>query len=456
MSALLHHPALCLGLLFGLLLLVNVGYFLRREWEGSHRRVDYAQIYYPTDAPTVRRWRIDGDARMMPEIVWNRTPSQWQLRVNGQPVRNLPGGAPWIDLVGPPFTGAPGQTLEGCRQEYVLRPLPEGFGPDLTFGIVPITRAFYAERGMHFPAAPTLIRTTLPTGNFRRHDVASWSDSYDYLPGESLAEAERIIREEMGIAPADAPLVRMEKIVKHLRTVWAQAGGVPKDDFRWMDPLAVYQEMRAGTGKGWCTQNALVFTFFANRAGVATRFVSGATVQDNRLVYNGHSWAESYLPEHGRWVYVDPQASIVAVFGRQGEPLNSADLFHLCRHDALDGATARIFKDFGWRDLPVEAAPGQALDVPFALVSRVARKEFNEQTIIKYRRPPAVEDVRDLYGMLLKDPTFRWTNLRRYLFEPAPAYSILPTDGNRVYATRLALFGALVLGFGAWIGALFA
>lgn len=445
MTTLFAHPAFWLALACVLLLIANLWVFLTREWEGSHRATDYARLNFPLDAPTLRRWKIDGRGRLRPDIVWSQRPARWQLLIDGQPGPVLPGNAPWIELARPDFDGAPGARLDDFRHRYVLRPLPEGSGPDLTFDITRIAGRFYRERGMHFPSDIELMNTPLPTGRFTRHPVSYWTDDYRYLGAAKLAEADRILREDMQIAGPDTPMVRMEKIIRHLRTCWLNAGGVPKDDFRWADPLRIYQELRDGTGKGWCTQNAQVYTFFANRAGVPTRYVFGATVQDNRHVYNGHSWAESYLAEAGRWTYVDPQASIIAVYGRAGQPLNSADLLQLCTHDELGGVTARIFKDWGWKDLPYEAAPGAAVNVPFNLVCRCAKNQFNLQTIIKYRRPPNVEDQRDLYGMLLRNRVYAWTNFRRYLFEPAPAYSLLPTEGARTYFVRRSLFAGLGL-----------
>ncbi len=440
----LSHPAFWLALAVVVLVAANLACFLKRDWEGSHRPVDYAQLNYPADTPTLRRWRIDGDRRLMPEIVWTRRPAQWQLLIDGQPGPILPGDAPWIELTGPVFTGATGEKLTDFRRRCVLRPLPAGSGPDLEFVITPIAREFYLERGMHFPTSLAQIHTALPVGDFRRHPVSRWTDDYRYLGAAKLAEADRIVREEIGILPDDAELVRMDKVLRHLRTCWAAAGGVPKDSYRWQDPLTIFQELRNGQGKGWCTQNAQVYTFFANRAGVPTRYVFGATVQDNRLVYNGHSWAESYLAEHGRWTFVDPGRPIIATFGRDGQPLNSADLLHLCRLNALDGVTARIIKDWDWKDLPIPAESGAVATVPFELVSRVPRQELNEQSILKYRLPPNVEDIRNIYGMLLRNPAFALTNFKRYLFEPAPAYSLLPTEGTRTYLIRRTLFAALI------------
>ena len=205
------------------------------------------------------------------------------------------------------------------------------------------------------------------------------------------------------------------------------------------------QEMSAGTGKGWCTQNAQIYVFLANRAGVPTRFVFGANTQNDVIIYTGHSWAESWVKEQGRWAYVDVTQSIFAVQDKNGQVLNSADVLHLCEHDAFEGITARIFKDWHWQKLPVEAAPLTPVTVPFSTVNWLARQEFNHQAILKYRHPPNVEDIREVYSMLLKDRTFAWVNFKRYLWDPPLAYSMLPTDGARTYRLRQGLAVALAL-----------
>jgi hypothetical protein len=105
--------------------------------------------------------------------------------------------------------------------------------------------------------------------------------------------------------------------------------------------------------------------------------------------------------------------------------------------------TANIFKDWNWKDLPYPAKPKTAVTVPFRLVDVMAMEEYNTLAILKYRSPPNVEDIREIYSMLLKDRTFAWTNFKRYLFDPPLAYSNLQTDGVRVYCVRRSLFYAL-------------
>ncbi len=236
--------------------------------------------------------------------------------------------------------------------------------------------------------------------------------------------------------------------MRYLRTKLADSGGVPKDDFRWMDPWSMCQEMINGTGKGWCTQNAQIYVFFANRAGIPTRFVFGANTQDDVIIYNGHSWAESWVKEQNRWTYVDMTQSLYGVADKHGALLNTADILDLCEHDAFDGITAMIFKDWHWKNLPVAARPFTPVKVPFASVNWLAKQEYSRQAIIKYRHPPNVEDIRGVYSMLLKNRTFAWTNFKRYLYDPPAAYSKLPTDGPHTYRVRQGLFAALVLALG--------
>jgi hypothetical protein len=449
MNELLQHPALIPGVSLLVFLCANIWVYLRREWEANHRAVDYARINYPLDAPTLRKWKMDGN-RYYPKIVWNKQPSHWQVMQNGQVIDTVSGNSPVITIAPNKFTGATDTALEDFTQKYTLRPLPTNLGPDINFSITPIEREFYATRGMDFPNDMILVTSDIPAGKFRQHSVGYWIDDYSYMGELALAEVDRIIVNEMGIKAEDADLVRMEKIVHFMRTKLIDAGGVPKNDFRWKNPLQIFQEMSQGTGKGWCTQNAQIYSLFANRAGVPTRFVYCGTVQNNQFVFDGHSWNESFLSEQKRWVYTDAQAIIVGVFDQQGRALNSADLFHLCLNGSFEGITARIFKNWLWQDLPIESSPDLAVDVPFSLVNRTAKNQATRHSIIKYRRPPNVEDVRQQHEMLLTSWTFAWANFRRYLYYYDLAYSNMPTQGETVYRLRQMLFGGL-LGSIVWL-----
>ncbi len=435
-------------------LAANLYVLFTRDWESSYLPESYATLNYPLDVPTLRQWRIAPGNVLDLDLVWNRTPEQWQLLVDGKPTRTMPGNAPRIHIAGPIFDGSLPGSLDDFNHAYTLRPLPAGTGPDLTFSINTIAAEFYRKNGMQRPNDIYLVKTDLPVGRFKRLPLSYWVDDYQYVGVAQLAAADRVVREVIGVTDADDTLTRIAKVVRYVRTQLVNAGGVPKDDFRWMDPWSMCQEMIAGTGKGWCTQNAQIYTFFANRAGIPTRFVFGSNTQDDAIVYNGHSWAESWVKEQNRWSYVDMTREIFGVADRHGNLLNTADILHLCDHDAFDGITARIYKDWHWQGLAVEAPPLTPVTVPFSAVNAVAKIEYTRQSIIKYRHPPTVEDLREMYSMLLKDRTFAWTNLKRYLYDPPAAYALFPTDGPRTYCIRQSLFAALVLSLGLLVVAL--
>ncbi len=437
-----------LSLLCLIVLAANLYVFFKRDWESSYLPQSYASLYYPLDMPTLREWTVEKGNVLRLDLAWNREPERWQLLVDGQPGQVMPGSAPRIYVAGPIFDGSSSKALEDFRHTYTLKPLPAGFGPDLSFTVNEISAEFYRKSGMQFANDIYLVQTDVPVGKFERKPLSYWADDYAYVGADRLAAADRVVREDMGVTEADDTLTRIAKVMRYLRTKLADSGGVPKDDFRWMDPWSMCQEMINGTGKGWCTQNAQIYVFFANRAGIPTRFVFGANTQDDVIIYNGHSWAESWVKEQNRWTYVDMTQSLYGVADKHGALLNTADILDLCEHDAFDGITAMIFKDWHWKNLPVAARPFTPVKVPFASVNWLAKQEYSRQAIIKYRHPPNVEDIRGVYSMLLKNRTFAWTNFKRYLYDPPAAYSKLPTDGPHTYRVRQGLFAALVLALG--------
>lgn len=434
------------------LLVANLWLFLTRGWEDSFYPTDYASLYYPLDAPGVRAWVVEKGNVLRLELVWSKTPVSWEVLINGKLVQTIPSGGPLrIKVPEPNYDGKNTAPLSEFKQRCTLRPLPVGIGPELEFTIYGLSTELYRRAGMSWQKdVAYLVYTDLPTGKFTRLPVSYWMDDCSHMDSAALAAADRVVREDMGVTDSDDTLTRMEKVARHLRLKLVNAGGIPKNDLRWINPWQLWLEMTGGTGKGWCTQHAQLFTFFANRAGVPTRFVFGANTADrSRIVHTGHSWCESWVKEQNRWAFVDESQAIVCVKGKNGALLNTADILHLCEHEAFGGITARVYaadgrltalKDWAALNINAEADASGFATIPFEHISALYRQEFGRQAIIKYRRPPNVEDVREVYSMLLKNWTFAWVNFDRYLFSPPPAYSLLPTDGRRTYCVRQSLF----------------
>ncbi len=412
---------------------LNLHEFLTREWESSYYPVSYATLYFPLDIPTIRKWEMPQRNKIRLDLAWTGEMKEWRVLTDGGKVQTATGMSPefWID------------TTFSELHTYTLIPVPREASLPVEVSIRFYGREFYGSLGMAHPDV-YVVRPTVPCGEFDQYTVADWTDDYGYVGKKELAEADRIVREDVGIRETDPTLVRMEKLVRYLRTTLKSAGGVPKDDERWEDSWVLYNELVKGTGKGWCTQHAQSWVFWANRAGIPTRFVFNARTQDNTIAYSGHSFGESYIREQGRWAYTDLTQGQCYITDREGKVLNTAELMQLNQHNAFDSTYARLYVDWQWQKHPGITGTDTVETVPFTACNDLFRVEFPVNSILKYRRPPNVEDVRDIYTGFLKDRTFLLGNLERYIFKPQLAYSFYPTEGEHTYFIRRLLFYSLL------------
>jgi hypothetical protein len=431
------------GMLFFVIVCANLYMFFTREWESSYFPTTYATLYYPLDLPTVRTWELVDRHRIRLHLACTHDVEEWKVLTDGANAQTARGMKPEFLI----------DTTFSVLHTYRLVPVPETAAPAVEISIRFYSKEFYGSLGMKHDDV-YVVRANVPCGDFQQFSVADWTDNYRYVGEEGLAEARRILKEEIGVRDTDSTFARMDKLVRYLRKKLKGSGGVPKDDERWMNPWVLYNEMVAGTGKGWCTQNAQIWVFWANQAGIPTRFVFNARTQDNTIVYTGHAFAESYVREQNRWAYADLSQGQAYVMNKRGEVLNTAELFQLNQQNAFDSTFARIYIDQTWEKLPGVPGMDTVVTMPFAMCNGVVRNEFTAHSIFKYRQPPNVEDVREIYTGFFKDRTFLVGNLERYLFKPQLAYAFYPTEGGTTYFLRRLLFGCLLASFLLWAGAL--
>jgi len=427
---------------FLLAVIANLYLFFSREWESSFAPTSYATLYYPLDIPTIRKWKLPSRDTIQLHLAYTHTIAEWKILTDGGKPQAGHGMQPAFRI----------DTTFSQLHTYTLIPVPEHYCPAIEIGIRFYSKEFYGSLGMQHDDV-YIVRANVPCGEFEQYTVGDWVDDYRYVGEKGLADAGSILRDEVGVHVTDPTFTKMEKLVPYLRKKLKGSVGIPKDDERWMNPWLLYNEMITGTGKGWCTQNAQVYVFWANQAGIPTRFVFGARTQDNTIVFTGHAFAESYIREQNRWAYVDLSQGQIYITNKQGEVLSTADLFHLNQHNAFDSTLARIYVDQTWEKLPGVSRTDTVMSVPFPLCNALVREEFTAHSIFKYRRPPNVEDVREIYTGFFKDWTFLAGNLERYLFKPQLAYSFYPTEGGQTYLLRRALFLGLLAAFLLWIGA---
>lgn len=420
-----------LGLLCLLLLAANLTHFLTRSWEASFYQTSYSTIYIPTDIPVVRDW-VEVEGGIEGVMNWSQSPDGWVI---------LQDDKPYSENVGPnPFF--PEVVDDISKHTYTAIAQPEGMAPPLKFIIQFLPRAYWDDVGLPRPSS-YIIATDEINADFEQYPVSEWVDDYSYMDQTDLELVAGILTDEVEILETDTSLEKLEKLSIHLRdTLGTRCRGVPDHDDRWRTPLQIYQGMRDGTGKGWCTQQAQMFVFFANRAGLSSRIVVGAVTKGNNFIHTGHSWAETWIPEQGRWAWSDPSYALIYATDNQGRVLNSVELSELKKHAAWDGVSARIYKDWGWPEIAGEHSTPVTTDFP--LVGDVIQRQFVTSAIYKWRRPPNVEDLRYDYTLLLKNREFFWGNLERYYFNPPLAYADYPTDGNQTYFIRHLLLWSFV------------
>lgn len=434
-------PRILAATLFVVLLALNLYVFFTREWESSYYPSSYATLYYPLDVPTIQEWKVVGRDRLQLDVACGANVKNWNVMTDGQNPQSAAATQPVFKI----------DTTFSVLHTYVLVPVPEGACQNIEISIRFYPTEFYRSLGMQHKDV-YIVRANVPCGRFDQSTVADWVDDYGYVGKEGLAAVEKILREEVKIVDGESTFARMEKLAYFLKGKLANTGGVPKDDERWMNPLLLYKEMVAGTGKGWCTQNAQLWVFWANRAGIPTRFVFVARTQDNTIVYNGHSFAESFVPEYNRWVCTDFMDGVISVLDKNGMPLNAADLFLLNQHNAFDSTVARVFVNKRWADQLGVGRVDTIVTAPYAMCRSSIKDELTSYSILKYRRPPNVEDVREIYTGFFKDWTFLTANLNRYLFKPPLAYSLYPTEGGETYFLRRLLFFALLASLLLFLG----
>ncbi|MEO8168232.1 MAG: transglutaminase domain-containing protein [bacterium] len=429
------------GLLVLLLVVANLYVFFTREWESSFYPTSYATLYYPLDIPTIREWKLIERNRIQLNLACTKEINEWKVLTDGANEQQASGMKPAFHI----------DTTFAQLHKYTLIPIGHPEIHPIEISIQFYGTEFYASLGMQHEDV-YIVRANVPCGEFEQYPISEWVDDYNYVGKVGLAEVDRILRDEVKIKDGEPTFARMEKLIPYLRRKLKDSGGVPKDDERWMNAWVLYNELACGTGKGWCTQNAQSYVFWANRAGIATRFVFGARTQDNTIVYTGHSWAESFIPEQNRWAFVDLSQGEMYITDKNGQVLNTADIFHMNQHNAFDSTFVRIYVDWGWENKPGIPGKDTVVTVPFALCNEFYRSEYTAQSILKYRRPPNVEDVREIYAGFFNDRTFLWGNLERYLFKPQLAYSFYPTEGGHTYFVRRVLFFSLIASLVLWLG----
>jgi len=213
-----------------------------------------------------------------------------------------------------PFPDSP------CRGRYRLVPEGRSSLKEVILEIDFYSGEKYREKDLSWGDNFWLVNSTIPLTPRKPHSIADWIGLAADDP--ELEKARKILG--ANIDPSSPALSRAEQVFLFVMNAIKDSGGTPDDRLQSASPLETYERL-TGDGKGWCENRALVYYLFANAAGVETRLIDLAG-KFGPLKLTGHYFCESFIPEEGAWIYVDPQFGAARAVHRSGRLLHTLDL----------------------------------------------------------------------------------------------------------------------------------
>ncbi|WP_207478619.1 transglutaminase-like domain-containing protein [Arenibaculum pallidiluteum] len=198
-----------------------------------------------------------------------------------------------------------------------------------------------------------------------------------YVPvhrAEEMEEVRRAVAPQAGITQADPALARLEKLFVYLLDRTRAARGLPSPRMASASPLEQFRLGERGEDRLWCANYAMVLALFLNAADVPARVVMVRT--EDRGEALEHSFVEAWIPEHGGWVFTDPQSDKLWVRNADGRLLDSLSVFALLQAGRVADLDATVYAD------------GALAVLPFAAVNGSERTYFTQQSFFEYRIAP--------------------------------------------------------------------
>ncbi len=400
-------------LLLALLSAANIIVYLGRNKMDTFVPATYKELYFPTEVPVLRGTKIVRQGVLSLEIAMKEPATGWTVSDDSGERSEQDGKYPALKL-------------KDFIHDYKLeaRGVKAPVHISTRFGFY--SKEFYKKAGRTQPDNYWLISASIPVGKFYRRPLSYWVDTFPYVDDLEKEEAHLILREQMGITGGESQLEKIDKICAYLAALYKTGAGTPDDQMKVeTSPLNILNRVRAGDGKIWCTQMAMIYHFFANVADIPTRLLTLEGHID-KTITTGHSFAESFLADRGCWVRVDPSATKFYVWNRENRLLNSADILHAALNGSFSDLQARTLKD------------GAVVTVPYADVNASDLQLFSPGAHLIYRRGSYAADGR----------------IARYLFSPNLGYSLDAEYAKNLYLLRRILFGAWVVLLACVIAAL--
>jgi hypothetical protein len=297
-----------------------------RVFDFHSRQAAESEIYSVAEVPAVKTVRLAAPRTLRFEFYppFNRT--VWKV-VEDKDGRILDqGGRPEIL-----FSDTP------SRGNYRFIPEEMSTAQDVRMEIDFYPKENYQKKDLSWRDNYWLVNSSVPFTTRKPFRAAEWVGLAENDP--ELVEARRILGDRIRM---DAPALEKAKLVfLFVMDAIKDSGGTPDDRLQAASPLETYERL-IGEGKGFCENRALVYYLFANAAGVPTRLIDVAG-KFGPLKLTGHYFCESFIPEFGAWIYVDPQFGAARAVQQNGRLLNTLDLKKLSDLNALSEVSYDLY-----------------------------------------------------------------------------------------------------------------
>ena len=364
----------------------------------NSRQATEGEIYDAAEVPVIAKVREAGPRRLRLEFKPAIRAGSWEVRdaVDGRLVSE--GRYPEI-----PFPNEPGDLA------VVLIPRGVRLLKEIRLVISFYPKEAYGAKGLSWPDNYWLKSSSVPVGTKTPHGVDEWAGLADDDP--ELGQARRLLPADFVIeSPA---LDRAERVLRFVADKLKDSGGTPSDAVQAASPLETYRLLESGRGKGFCENRALVYYLFANAAGVKTRLVDMAG-KLGPLKLTGHYFCESWIPEEGRWIFVDPQSGIASVRDPEGRLLHAVGVKKAFDAGAFGGCTLRMF----------DPAAGAVVTAAAGIAAEALRDYFSGRPVLAFKFGYGRNRGYSRLRNFARYPTLLYADFalpRLYLFKPLAA-----------------------------------
>jgi hypothetical protein len=398
-------------LCFAVFTYVNAWIFKHKNEGFLNKYGNYPDFYILHETPSIVGFKKTGAGRLQCIISPNISNS-WTIR--------MPDGAEHKSIDANPVI-----ILKNGKNRYELTPDTNDAIP-LILNISYVGSETYKKRGSSSGDNYHIIESNYPIIDYKRYGIYDFAYRENLYKKEELAEAKKMIHEDIGVLPDEDTMEKIVKISKYLYDKIEQYSDIPSDGMKYLSPLEQYKRITSGKDGAWCHNYAVIYTFFMTAAGIPTRLVS-VEGEIDRVKIAGHIFAESFVKERGKWAFSDMNSGIFLSENPNGNPYDTIELLYLKASDSLEKASFICYDK-----------------------AEIKKRAFDAKTLTLFENLKSKPNVEIVYQLPRANRYSLPSMLNRYTINPDIAYS--PEGSNFKYYLKLTFLALGLVSFMAVIG----